>query len=345
MNVRNLNIYNVNNFYTGDHVCQEDHVLRRRRRHPHSHFTIANSAMAFASPTTTIFRFGTHTPVVNRNQRLLSVSRPRQSGAAKIFALGAAPPPPPPPPEKDSESTSQDVPLPSEDVATPSEPVSDSSVSNGTAAEDVSADDILSSPSFLKKKLEIVQKELTESRESLAAAEKQLAEEKSSYLRLVADFENFRRRNAVDFSKLESKSIAKVCKGILGVLDNFDRAIEAVTPETEREESIQKSYSAINKQLMGALVKLEVEGMDPLGEPFDPEYHEAISQEESTEYAENIVSAVYSKGYKIGDNLVRPAVVAVSTGPGPEKIDGEEENKTEIETEKQVTPEPEQPKA
>ena len=311
-----------------------DHVHRRRRRGTTPRSTL-HIVMAFAAPTTTLFRFGGHTSVVNRSQRLFAHSQPRHAGAAKIFALGAAPPPPPPPPEKDSESTSKDAPIPSEDLSSPTEPVGDATASNGTVPEEVSADDILSSPSFLKKKLEIVQKELAESRESLSAAEKQLEEEKSSYLRLVADFENFRRRNAADFSRLESKSIAKVCKSILGVLDNFDRAIEAVKPETEREQSIQKSYSAINKQLMDALVKLDVEGMDPLGEEFNPEYHDAISQEESTEYAENVVSAVYSKGYKIGDNLVRAAVVAVSTGPGPEKTEDEPE----------ATAEAEQPKA
>eukprot|EP00171_Calliarthron_tuberculosum_P016075 IDg16075t1 len=119
----------------------------------------------------------------------------------------------------------------------------------------------------------------------------------------------------------ETRSVAKVCKSVLEVLDNFDRSIAAVKTETDREASIQGSYTAINKQLVDALTRLNVEPVDPLGAQFDPEVHEAIQQMESTEHVEGNVCAVFQKGYVIGETLIRAAIVGVSKGPGPDKSD------------------------
>lgn len=271
------------------------------------------TAVAFTAPVTTSFTsslFGRHN--LRQCGRITGRARVRSVPVpARIFALGAAPAPPSPDPDADAEAAAAEQPeVPVPEGAAEKEPVA-----NG---EEVTADDILNSPSFLKKKLEIVQKELIEVRDAVTKAEDAVKDEKASYVRLVADFENYRRRSAEDMRKLETKSTAKVCKAILEVLDNFDRADAAVTAETEREKSIQGSYAAINKQLVEALVKLKVEPIESVGTPFDPEMHEAIQRQESTEYAENIVSAQYSKGYVIEDSLIRAAVVAVSAGPGPE---------------------------
>lgn len=278
--------------------------------------------MAFAAPSVPAFTAWGRVSVVTWSTRPLPRLTTRRS-SARIFALGgaAAPPPPPEPeskPEAETPEAASAAPeTTSEDAAPAASPAPGA---NGTV--EPAADDILSSPSFLKKKLEIVTKELNEAKAASDKAAAELDVQKKDYVRLAADFENFRRRNALDFSKLESKSTAKVCKAILVVLDNFDRAIAAVSTETEREASIQKSYTAINKQLVDALVKLGVETVDPIGVKFDPEVHEAIQQLESTEYSEDMVCAVYQKGYKIEDMLVRAAIVAVSTGPGPEVPDG-----------------------
>lgn len=186
---------------------------------------------------------------------------------------------------------------------------------------EVGAEDILSSPAFLKKKLEVIQKELEEARTAVATAEDALDEEKAQYVRLAADFENYRRRSSQDLRAQDSKSTARVCREILTVLDNFERATQAVQPETEKEKSINSSYQAINKQLLDALVKLNVTPLETVGETFDPEFHDAIQNTESKEYADGIVCAQFQRGYTIGDVLIRPAMVAVSQGPGPEKVD------------------------
>lgn len=268
--------------------------------------------MAFVAPLTTVF--GATTGLRSAHS-LQSRARPRRSrpGAARIYGLGATPPPPPP--EEKPDGASGEAPATSAS-SQGDEPVAESG--NGVAPEETTADDILSSPSFLKKKLQIVQNELREAREAVVKAEDAVESEKTGYVRLAADFENYRRRSAEDMRRQETRSVAKVCKAVLEVLDNFDRAIAAVQPETDRETSIQKSYMAINKQLVDALGRLQVESVDPLGVTFDPEVHEAIQQMESTEYVEGTVCAVFSKGYVIGDSLIRAAIVGVSNGPGPE---------------------------
>lgn len=232
----------------------------------------------------------------------------RQNRAARIFALGSAPTPED---KKDDDESDKD-----ESTDKP-----DESNHENEGVDEVTADDILNSPSFLKKKLELVSKELIETKNEIESSETLLDAEKQRYVRLAADFENYRRRSIEDLRQSESKSTAKVCKEILAVLDNFERASAAVTPSNEKEEGIVNSFTSINKQLLDALVRLKVEPVNAIGQVFDPEVHEAIQRLESGEYFEDVVCQQYTRGYKIGDTLIRAAVVGVSAGPGP--ADGE----------------------
>lgn len=229
----------------------------------------------------------------------------RRASRARIFALGGTPPPSSREPEGDK-GDKQDA----ADAAKAGE--------GAEGAEEMTADDILSSPAFLKKKLEIVQKELIEAKSKLDEDSDAVKAEKEKYLRLAADYENYRRRSMDDLRKQDTKSTAKVCKSILGVLDNFERATNAVNAQTDREKVISSSYQAINKQLLDALVKLKVEPIDAVGQLFNPEFHEAIQRFESKEHAEDVVCAQFQRGYKIDETLIRAAIVGVSSGPGPE---------------------------
>lgn len=181
------------------------------------------------------------------------------------------------------------------------------------------ADDILNSPMFLKKKLEIVQKELIDNRKRLDELEENVEKERDSYMRLAADFKNFRERSAKEISKTGEKSVANLCKEFMTVLDTFERASNAIKIETEKEEAIQKSYQGINKQLLDIFGKLKVEAFDAVGTPFDPRRHDAIQRIESSEYAEGVVVQQFQRGYAMGEYLIRPAMVVVSAGPGPAK--------------------------
>eukprot|EP00177_Eucheuma_denticulatum_P003158 GFKZ01005688.1.p1 GENE.GFKZ01005688.1~~GFKZ01005688.1.p1 ORF type:complete len:303 (+),score=63.34 GFKZ01005688.1:188-1096(+) len=256
-----------------------------------------------------------HTAISGAPTRLPSV-RHRGTSRARIVALGAAPPPPPKEPEGEEGEAADKTETPGQDTE---------------SVEEVTADDILSSPAFLKKKLEIVQKELIEAKAQLENDTEAVKAEKDKYVRLAADYENYRRRSMEDLRKQDAKTTAKVCKEILGVLDNFERAIQQVNAETDREKSISSSYQAINKQLVEAITKLKVEPIDAVGEVFDPELHEAIQKMESTEYAEDVVCAQFQRGYKIGDTLIRAAIVGVSEGPGPEVADDGEDGNGAVE--------------
>lgn len=248
--------------------------------------------------------------------------RTRRCNRAHIIALGGAPPPPPSQPGDQSEDEN-----PSEDEG---EPKDEGDVNEEKMSEEVTADDILNSPAFLKKKLELIQKELIVAKDKLEKEEETLNNEKQRYVRLAADFENYRRRSMEDLRQQDSRSTAKVCKEILGVLDNFERATAAVDPQSEKERTIMNSYQSINKQLLDSLVKLKVEPIDAVGQVFDPEVHEAIQRLDSNEYVEDVVCQQYSRGYKIGDTLIRAAVVGVSVGPGPEN-DGNDGGEDESE--------------
>jgi len=140
---------------------------------------------------------------------------------------------------------------------------------------------------------------------------------KDRYLRLNADFDNFRKRSDREKASLASSVRGDVIEELLPMIDNFERARDAVKATTEGEQKIDASYQSIYRQFVDVLKKLGIVPVPGAGSAFDPAVHEAIMQEESTEYAEGIVVQEFRKGFKIGDSLLRPAMVKVSSGPGP----------------------------
>lgn len=193
----------------------------------------------------------------------------------------------------------------------------------------------LDSKEFLQRKVEVLEKELADANARVGELEGDMATVKvlvdrnilkigttqelvDTYFRLSADFDNFRKRAEVNLVQAKETATADIVKQLLTILDNFERAQDAITTETEREESINNSYQAVGKEMLKALTKLGVEPIESLGESFDPNFHNAIQQAESTEYAEGVVCQNLQRGYKIGDRVVRPAMCVVSAGPGPE---------------------------
>ncbi|GAQ77970.1 heat shock protein GrpE [Klebsormidium nitens] len=140
---------------------------------------------------------------------------------------------------------------------------------------------------------------------------------KDRYLRLNADFDNFRKRSDREKASLASSVRGDVIEELLPMIDNFERARDAVKASTEGEQKIDASYQGIYKQFVDILKKLGIVPVPGAGTPFDPAVHEAIMQEESNEYAEGIVTQEFRKGFQIGEKLLRPAMVKVSSGPGP----------------------------
>ena len=150
----------------------------------------------------------------------------------------------------------------------------------------------------------------------IAALEKEKKENWDRYLRAAADLENMRKRQKreMDDARLESKG--KVLKEMLPVVDNLERAIEHAT-QTAGANPIVEGVQLVLRQFLTAFERLDVTPIEAGGQPFDPNLHEAISQQESDQPPGTVLQ-VLQRGYKSGDRLLRPALVVVAkTKPAP----------------------------
>jgi molecular chaperone GrpE len=137
---------------------------------------------------------------------------------------------------------------------------------------------------------------------------------KSRYLRTLADFENFRKRNEREKADFFKYALANVMRDLLPVLDNFDRALE----HAEEGDDFHRGVLLIYKQLFETLQKHGLTPIDEAGVHFDPNIHEAVIREEDPSVPGQTVVAVLQKGYFLHDRLLRPALVKVAVG-GPER--------------------------
>ncbi|XP_022888002.1 uncharacterized protein LOC111403651 isoform X1 [Olea europaea var. sylvestris] len=153
----------------------------------------------------------------------------------------------------------------------------------------------------------------------VATLSEELSYEKARILRISADFDNFRKRTERERLNLVTNAQGEVVETLLSVLDNFERAKSQIKVEKEGEEKIHNSYQSIYKQFVEILGSLGVVPVETVGKPFDPMLHEAIMREDSTEFEDGIILEEYRKGFKLGERLLRPSMVKVSSGPGPAK--------------------------
>lgn len=130
-------------------------------------------------------------------------------------------------------------------------------------------------------------------------------------LRVQADYDNFRRRTQKEKEELAQYATSKLITELLTVLDNFDRAL-ATAPASSEVEAFSKGVNMIFRQLDGVLKSEGLTVMEAVGQPFNPEYHQAIMQVESEEHEEGIVTEEVQKGYLLKDKVLRPAMVKVS---------------------------------
>ena len=133
----------------------------------------------------------------------------------------------------------------------------------------------------------------------------------NKYLRLAADFDNFRKRTIQEKEDLSKYAAGEVLKKLTTVLDTFDRASESLK-NVDNCETVKQSYEVAYKQLLDILKKAGLEELEALGKEFDPNEHEAISQVATEEFEPNTVAYVAQKGYKMGDKVLRPALVGVA---------------------------------
>ena len=134
----------------------------------------------------------------------------------------------------------------------------------------------------------------------------------NQYIRLAADFDNYRKRQAQERESLLKYGAEDTLKKLIEVLDNFDRGEKAIQ-DIEDCEKVKESFNLVYKQLKDALGKVGLETIDCVGQEFDPNFHEAVMQTPTSEHPEHTIIAEFQKGYKLGDRVLRPALVNVAT--------------------------------
>jgi molecular chaperone GrpE len=148
--------------------------------------------------------------------------------------------------------------------------------------------------------------------ETVARLEEELAAASDTALRAQADAQNVKRRAEQDVEKARKFALEQFARDLLPVVDNLERALEAAAVEDEAVKPIAEGVELTLKSFLDAMKKFNIEVVDPQGEPFDPNLHQAMSMVENNEVEPNSVIAVVQKGYTLNGRLVRPAMVMVS---------------------------------
>ena len=153
---------------------------------------------------------------------------------------------------------------------------------------------------------------------------------KSQYMRIAADFDNFRKRQSRDQDDLKIQLICKTLTAILPIVDNFERARQSLKPESEEAQTLHRSYQGLYKQLVEVLKQQGVAPMRVVGQVFDPNLHEAVLREPSEDYAEDLITEELQRGYHLEGKVLRHALVKVSMGPGPQNSSQEDKETDKV---------------
>ena len=153
----------------------------------------------------------------------------------------------------------------------------------------------------------------TQPDEAVAALQRERDQLKDQLLRTAADFDNYRKRMDRERRELADYATTDVLLDILPIIDNFERALQA--PAGGEAEAFRKGIELIHKQMLDLLKKRGVTPIDALGADFDPNVHQAVIHEPSDEHREGEVMQELQRGYKLGERLLRPAMVKVAKRP------------------------------
>ena len=190
-----------------------------------------------------------------------------------------------------------------EEVKDPSQQTSEAEESMKNAETDAAADvatETEAAAAEADKTAELQQK--------IEALEKELADEKEKYLRLDAEYYNYRTRSLKEKQDAYDNALTKAVTEVLSVIDNFERALTAECADA----NFKKGVEMIFRQYTAILEKLGVKEIEAEGKPFDPNFHNAVSQITDENLGENTVAAVLQKGYIMGNKVIRHAMVTVA---------------------------------
>lgn len=158
-----------------------------------------------------------------------------------------------------------------------------------------------------KKKLKKAEARIAELEGQLEESKAELTAANDKYMRMIAEYDNYRRRTAKEKDGIYADAYADALKGILPILDNLERAVGV-----EEAEALQKGLAMTLRGAEDALAKMGVTSFGEKGETFDPEKHNAVMHIEDEQYGEGEITEVYQKGYAKGDKILRFAMVIVA---------------------------------
>lgn len=189
---------------------------------------------------------------------------------------------------------------------------------NGQGAEDV-----LQESEAVQEPVEALPEEgsVEELKAELEAALEAATASKENELRAQAEMQNVRRRAERDVENAHKFALEKMTGELLTVVDNLERALQAADATDESSKALREGVEMTLDGFVKTLAKFKIEQIDPEGEPFDPQLHQAMSMIENAEVEPNTVVAVLQKGYSLHGRLVRPAMVMVSKAAAAPKID------------------------
>lgn len=196
----------------------------------------------------------------------------------------------------DSETSSQEIPVAVEDVPLGS-------------LDDLELDDASPETDYQATIAELTQR--------IEALKAQIEERSGQYMRIAADFDNYRRRTQKEKEDLEQQVKCSTVVELLPIVDNFERARSQIKPQTDSEMNIHKSYQGVYKDLVDRLKRIGVAPMRAEGKEFDPALHEAVMRESTSEYPEGTVIEELVRGYLLGERVLRHAMVKVAAAPEP----------------------------
>ena len=188
------------------------------------------------------------------------------------------------------------------------------------AGEEAAERELAADADKLREERDELQKKLADVEDQIEAAKKEATDATDRMLRPQADWENYRRRTAAERLAEKERAAEKLVTNLLPVIDDIERAIEhagAAEGDAQFQQFVD-GVSAVHAKVLAVLAKEGVEPIDPAGEPFDPLAHQAVGRVEDAEAFDETVAQVYQKGYKMGDKVIRTAMVTVTYG-GPKR--------------------------
>lgn len=147
---------------------------------------------------------------------------------------------------------------------------------------------------------------------ALLVSEERVKEQQDSVLRARAEVENMRRRSEQEVDKARKFALSRFAEELLPVIDNLERAIQAADGEVEAIKPLLEGVELTHKTFVDTIAKFGLKEINPHGEAFNPEFHQAMSIQESAEHEPNTVMFVMQKGYELNGRVLRPAMVMVS---------------------------------